>query len=287
MLLNDKVAVIYGGGGRIGAAVARGFAREGATLFLAGRTEQTLATVAEEIRSRGGMAETAILDALDQRAVGEFVDGMVRKAGRVDISFNLISVNDVQQPLMEISLEDFLKPIVTAMRSQFITTHAAARHMIRQGSGVILTFGGSGPQTLPGLGGFKIALDALEGLRRQWALELGKYGIRVVTLKTRRSSPVSSRPLCSSEQQPWPMWATWLPSSPPIRRARLPRRRSTSLAAPSSISQQRHPASRDEYWQPGDHVRCATSCSTAIGNRVSKSRSLAQSGTMVMRAICL
>ena len=56
--------------------------------------------------------------------------------------------------------------------------------MIRQGSGVILTFGGSGPQTLPGLGGFKIALDALEGLRRQWALELGKYGIRVVTLKT-------------------------------------------------------------------------------------------------------
>ena len=184
MLLNDRVAVIYGGGGRIGAAVARGFAREGATLFLAGRTEQKLATVAEEIRSSGGTAETAILDALDQRAVGEFVDGMVRKAGRVDISFNLISVNDVQQPLMEISLEDFLKPIVTAMRSQFITTHAAARHMIRQGSGVILAFGGSGPQTLPGLGGFKIALDALEGLRRQWALELGKYGIRVVTLKT-------------------------------------------------------------------------------------------------------
>jgi 3-oxoacyl-[acyl-carrier protein] reductase len=184
MLLNDRVAVIYGGGGRIGAAVARGFAREGANLFLAGRTEQTLATVADEIRSRGGMAETAILDALDQRAVDEFVEATVRKAGRVDISFNLISVNDVQQPLMEISLEDFLKPIVTAMRSQFITTRAAARHMVRQGSGVILTFGGSGPQTLPDLGGFKIALDALEGLRRQWALELGHYGIRVVTLKT-------------------------------------------------------------------------------------------------------
>jgi 3-oxoacyl-[acyl-carrier protein] reductase len=49
---------------------------------------------------------------------------------------------------------------------------------------VILAFGGSGPQTLPGLGGFKVALDALEGLRRQWALELGANGIRVVTLKT-------------------------------------------------------------------------------------------------------
>jgi enoyl-[acyl-carrier-protein] reductase (NADH) len=56
--------------------------------------------------------------------------------------------------------------------------------MIKRGSGVILAFGGSGPHTLPGLGGFKIALDALEGLRRQWACELGAHGVRVVTLKT-------------------------------------------------------------------------------------------------------
>jgi len=70
------------------------------------------------------------------------------------------------------------------MRSQFLTGRAAARHMARRRSGVILAFGGGGPQTLPGLGGFKIALDAIEGLRRQWACELGEYGIRVVTLKT-------------------------------------------------------------------------------------------------------
>jgi enoyl-[acyl-carrier-protein] reductase (NADH) len=56
--------------------------------------------------------------------------------------------------------------------------------MIKQGSGVILAFGGGGPQTLPGLGSFKIALDAVESLRRQWACELGRHGIRVVTLKT-------------------------------------------------------------------------------------------------------
>ena len=49
---------------------------------------------------------------------------------------------------------------------------------------MILAFGGDGPQTLPGLGGFKVALDAIEGLRRQWACELGPYGIRVVTIKT-------------------------------------------------------------------------------------------------------
>jgi NAD(P)-dependent dehydrogenase (short-subunit alcohol dehydrogenase family) len=70
------------------------------------------------------------------------------------------------------------------MRTHFLTTRAAARHMVRHGSWVILAFGGSGPRTLPGLGGFKIALDALEGHRRQWACELGRHGVRVVTLKT-------------------------------------------------------------------------------------------------------
>ena len=85
---------------------------------------------------------------------------------------------------MEITADEFVQPILTAARSQFVTTHAAARHMIRRGSGVILAFGGGGAQTLPGLGGFKVALDTVEGLRRQWACELGRHGIRVVTLRS-------------------------------------------------------------------------------------------------------
>lgn len=109
---------------------------------------------------------------------------MAEQAGSIDISFNVIGYNDVQQPLMELSVADFLQPITTAMQSQFLTTRAAARHMIKGHGGVILHFGGGGPQTMPSLGGFKIALDALESLRRQWAIELGAHGIRVVTLKT-------------------------------------------------------------------------------------------------------
>jgi enoyl-[acyl-carrier-protein] reductase (NADH) len=70
------------------------------------------------------------------------------------------------------------------MRTQFLTTRAATRHMIGRRSGVILAFGGGGEQTLPNLGGFKVALDAIEGHRRQWACELGSYGIRVITLKS-------------------------------------------------------------------------------------------------------
>ncbi len=184
MLLEQKIAVIYGGGGPIGGAVARAFAREGAKVFLAGRTQATLDAVADAIRASGGAASSAVVDALDERAVGDFVDTVAAQAGAIDISFNVIGYGDVQKPLRELSVEDFLQPITTAMRTHFLTTKAAARHMVERGSGVILAFGGGGPQTLPGLGGFKIALDALEGLRRQWACELGQYGIRVVTLKT-------------------------------------------------------------------------------------------------------
>ena len=184
MLLENKVAMIYGAGGPIGGAVARAFAREGASVFLAGRTKARLDTVAREIRSSGGTADIAAVNALDKRSVDEYVDAVAEQTGQIDISFNLIRLGDVQRPLTEISVEDFLQPITNAMRAHFLTTRAAAWHMIRRGSGVILAFGGGGPQTLPGLGGFKIALDAIEGLRRQWAVELGLYGIRVIALKT-------------------------------------------------------------------------------------------------------
>jgi 3-oxoacyl-[acyl-carrier protein] reductase len=183
-LLRGKVAVIYGAGGAIGGAVARAFAAEGAFVYLAGRTEPRLQKVAQQILEDGGLAETAVVDALNEEQVEEFVARVAKKSRRIDISFNVISFGDIQQPLMEIDVDDFTQPVALATRTHFLTTRAAATHMIKQRSGVVLMFGGSGPQTLPGLGGFKVALDAMEGLRRQWAIELGTYGIRVVTLVT-------------------------------------------------------------------------------------------------------
>src|SRR5947209_1148315 len=87
MLLENKVAVIYGAGGPIGGAVARAFAREGARVFLAGRTLATLDTVANEIRSHGGSASTIVVDALDEQAVDSCIDAVVEQAGSIDISF--------------------------------------------------------------------------------------------------------------------------------------------------------------------------------------------------------
>jgi NAD(P)-dependent dehydrogenase (short-subunit alcohol dehydrogenase family) len=195
VLLEDKNATIYGGGGSIGGAVARAFAREGARVFLAGRTLESLEGVADDIRSAGGVAETARVDALDERKVDGYVDAVAEKAGGIDVSFNLISYQDVQgTPLAEMGLEEFERPIVTAVRSQFLTSRAAARHMIGRGSGVILMFGGAGGRDpirdyASGgfqvyLGGFQVALGALDVLRRQLAVELGPHGIRVLTLQT-------------------------------------------------------------------------------------------------------
>jgi len=67
----------------------------------------------------------------------------------------------------------------------FLTSRAAARHMIKRGSGVILVFGGEGdPLRGYNLGGLQVAFHAMEAMRRQLACELGQYGIRVVTLRT-------------------------------------------------------------------------------------------------------
>ncbi len=195
MLLEDKKAVIYGGGGKVGSAVARAFAREGARVFLASRTLQSLEEVAQEIRSAGGVVETAQVNALDEQAVDRYVDTVAERAGSIDISFNLISYRDVQgTPLAQMPLEDFERPVVNAVRTQFLSSRAAARHMIKQGSGVILTFGGPGGRdpirdyTSGGfqiyLGGFQVALGAIDVLRRQLAVELGPHGIRVVTLQS-------------------------------------------------------------------------------------------------------
>ena len=189
MLLEGKNAVIYGGGGSIGGAVARAFAREGARVFLAGRTRAKLEIVAEEIRSAGGMAETAEVDALDERAVDEHAEAVAAQAGGIDVSFNLISHGDVQgTPMVQMSLADYERPVVTAVRTTFLTSRAAARHMIRQGSGVILVFGGSG-DPLRGyyLGGLQVAFETMRA----------------------SSSP------CSGGGPPWRTSATWPPSWPP------------------------------------------------------------------------
>jgi len=188
MLLEGKNAVIYGGGGSVGGAVARAFAREGANVFLAGRTREPLDRVASDIEKAGGRVEVAELDALDEQAVEKHMGELVDNAGSIDVSFNAISIQDVQLiPLVEMSREDFMRPISTGMTTHFLTARAAAWHMAAQRSGVILTFSASAARAyFPGVhvGGFGIACTAIEALTKQLAAELGQSGIRVNCLRS-------------------------------------------------------------------------------------------------------
>ncbi|WP_326568717.1 SDR family oxidoreductase [Amycolatopsis rhabdoformis] len=186
MLLSGKNAVVYGGGGSIGGAIARAFAEEGARVFLAGRTRAKLEKVAGDIRAGGGQAEVDELDALDEQAVDAHADAVVAAGGSLDISVNVITHGDVQgTPMLEMSLADYEQPVVAAVRTTFLTMRAAGRHMKRQGGGVVLVFGGDGdPVRNRAVGGLQVAFSALEAMRRQLAAELGSHGVRTVTLRT-------------------------------------------------------------------------------------------------------
>jgi NAD(P)-dependent dehydrogenase (short-subunit alcohol dehydrogenase family) len=185
-LLEHKNAIIYGAGGGIGGGVARTFGREGATVFLAGRTRESLATVAKDITAAGGSAEVAVVDALDERAVDEHARAVASRAGSIDVSFNLIWRGDVQGvPLVDMAVDDLARPVTTGLTTNFITARAAARHMVEQHAGVILSLtSGSSAVTTPMMGGTGPADAATEVFMRQLAAEVGPHGVRVLGLWT-------------------------------------------------------------------------------------------------------
>jgi len=185
MLLENKTAIIYGGGGAIGGATARNFAAEGATVYLAGRNQGRLDAVAEDITKNGGRAEVAVVDALDEQAVDEHVRAVVEQAGRLDISLNLISRGDVQGvPLVQMTTADFLQPVTAGLTANFITARAAGRQMAEQKSGVILALDSGSAKGSPMMGGTGPADSATDTLIRNLALELGQYGVRALGVWT-------------------------------------------------------------------------------------------------------
>jgi NAD(P)-dependent dehydrogenase (short-subunit alcohol dehydrogenase family) len=189
MLLKDKTAIIYGAGGAIGSAVASTFAREGARVFLSGRTLDKVERLAAEIRAAGGAAQAFRVDALDERAVEAHVDEVMKAAGRLDVSFNAITA--VPQPgtqgipLAELSVDRFVAPISSYMRSHFLTARAAARRMAEQGSGLLL-MNTPEPARLGAalVGGMGPAWAAMEAFNRNLSAEFGARGVRAVCIRS-------------------------------------------------------------------------------------------------------
>jgi NAD(P)-dependent dehydrogenase (short-subunit alcohol dehydrogenase family) len=185
--LKDKIAVIYGAGGEIGGAVARAFAREGATVFLTGRRLAPVEAVAKDIVSAGGDAGAAEVDALDEQAIDKHLQYVMAKAGRIDIAFNAIGGRPLEYlgaSLVDMDVKQFSTPVTNEITAYFLTARLAARRMLLNKSGVIMTVTAPPARISTPNGGYGPAQAAKEALTRYLSLELAPEGIRVVGLQS-------------------------------------------------------------------------------------------------------
>ncbi len=200
LMLDNKNAVIYGGGGAIGGAIARVFTREGARIFLAGRTQSKLDAVANEISAAGGTVETAQVDVLDPQAVNAHADAIATTAGKLDIAVNAVSImHDQGKVLAELTVEEFMHPVEDFLRASFITSQAVARHMGGDRPGVIIFLSEPGAKlTVSGILGHGVSAAGKETFSRLLAAELAPSNIRVVDI---RPHAVSDAPEADSYTQ--------------------------------------------------------------------------------------
>jgi 3-oxoacyl-[acyl-carrier protein] reductase len=187
--LDGKIAVILGAGGDVGAAVAAEFAAQGARLFLSGRTGSRVQAVADAISADGQTIASVELDALDEAAVNRHLDHVVATAGRVDIVFNAMGPQPIEYgngtSTMDLPIEKFMLPVTSIVASQFITARSAARHMVREGSGVLIFLSATVSRGVaPNTAAIGTAYGALESLTRSLALELGPRGVRVACVRS-------------------------------------------------------------------------------------------------------
>jgi NAD(P)-dependent dehydrogenase (short-subunit alcohol dehydrogenase family) len=188
-VLNGKHAVVFGAAGTIGAAVAREFAAAGAEVFLSGRTRSNVEAVAKQITSNGGRAHAAVVDTLDDAAVNHYIDSVVSEAGTIDIILDaagpLAKEYGNTQMAVDLSIDEFMVPLETMVRSRFITARAAARQMIKQRAGVIILVTGSPARPhVPGATAIGAAFSAIENLTQNLAFEVSPFGVRVVCVRT-------------------------------------------------------------------------------------------------------
>jgi NAD(P)-dependent dehydrogenase (short-subunit alcohol dehydrogenase family) len=218
-MLKDKVAVIYGATGAIGGAIARAFAAEGAQVFLTGRSRPTLDVLAKDITTAGGSAEPAQVDALDEHAIDTHLQTVTEKAGHIDISVNAIGIPNAEilgTPLTDLDPDHFSLPLTTYVRSYFLSARQAARRMLQNNSGVIMTITTLHSRTgLPLVGGFGPAMAAKEALTRNLSAELAPHGIRVVGLRPQampetRTIKDAFEPRAKATGMTWDQWQEFL-----------------------------------------------------------------------------
>jgi NAD(P)-dependent dehydrogenase (short-subunit alcohol dehydrogenase family) len=180
MLLENKVALITGSGRGIGRAIARLFAKQGASVFLTARTETELAAAAKEIAAEGGKAAHAAADLAQEQDCTKLLAAAREKFGRIDILVNNAGHYGPVVPLEEYPLEEFDKVIAVHLRAAFLLSKLVLPEMYARKSGIILNISSLSAKAAYSWGSAYAAAKAgLLGLTRVMAAEAARQGVRV------------------------------------------------------------------------------------------------------------
>jgi len=186
--LKDKVAVVFAASGEIAGAVARSFSQHGAKVYVTARNLEAVKALAREIKAKGGQAEAAKVDALNETEIDNFLEKVVGDNGRIDVVFNGIGAGYDEMggrpPTTVATFGQFMAPIEKICGSQFLTSRVAAKYMIQSRSEgtILLLTAALSRSKFPNLAGITAASAAIEGLTRVMATEFGGDGIKVICI---------------------------------------------------------------------------------------------------------
>jgi len=179
-LLTDRVAVITGASKGIGRAMSGIFAREGAQVVCAARSEALVNSVVTEIRSHGGEAIAVVADASVEAGAKAIVDAGVAAFGRVDTLVNNAGDGGPTKPVDQYSTDDWFYTINSCLTSAYLCSRFAVPAMIAAGRGAIVNIASmAGRRGLPYRIGYCSAKAGQIGMTYGLALELGRHNITV------------------------------------------------------------------------------------------------------------
>ncbi len=180
--LSGRTAVVVGGTGMLGGALAEGLARAGAFVVVAGRGADRGAARVDAIRAAGGDGTFVSVDAVDRESVAALLEATLHATGRADILINSAGVNSAV-PYFDIPDEDFAKVIDTNLKSTHLGCQVFGRHMGEHGGGAILNIGSvSADKPLSRVFAYSASKAAVVNYTRNVARELAPRGVRVNVL---------------------------------------------------------------------------------------------------------